>query len=371
MTEFQPIETSEDFNDELEADVYETDHKEMAKKSSRKKMRKLSVVVMIIILVIIATIAVFFSMKKLTMSPSKSNTDIMVVNLDVPSATETIARSLPHLIYGTAWKKDSTSILVEEAVLNGFRFIDTANQPKHYNEKGVGAGWTAAAKTLGLERKDFYLQTKFSKASDQDPNNVPYNTASSLPEMVFESVKGSLQNLQTDYLDALVLHSPYKSMDDTLTVWRAMESLVDDGTVLQIGISNCYKYDTLTELYDQVRIKPVILQNHLKTVTFDPRFLQFTREHNMQYQAFWTLTSNKHHLEKSEIKEMAARKNLSPQLYMYAFLLALQITPLDGSKSHQVDDADFMLKLQNGTLQVFQTKEEIDAMADALDMPLP
>jgi len=40
----------------------------------------------------------------------------------------------PFLIYGTAWKEDKTAELVEHAVEVGFRFIDTAAQPKHYNE---------------------------------------------------------------------------------------------------------------------------------------------------------------------------------------------------------------------------------------------
>jgi len=68
----------------------------------------------------------------------------------------------PHLVYGTAWKKEETARLVSEAVKSGFRFIDTACQPKHYNEAGVGNGWTAAAQELGLSRSDIWLQTKFT-----------------------------------------------------------------------------------------------------------------------------------------------------------------------------------------------------------------
>ncbi len=39
---------------------------------------------------------------------------------------------MPRLIYGTAWKKEATTQLVIQAILNGFRGIDTACQPKHY-----------------------------------------------------------------------------------------------------------------------------------------------------------------------------------------------------------------------------------------------
>jgi hypothetical protein len=40
---------------------------------------------------------------------------------------------MPKIIYGTAWKKDRTADLVVKAITLGFRGIDTACQPKHYN----------------------------------------------------------------------------------------------------------------------------------------------------------------------------------------------------------------------------------------------
>lgn len=39
---------------------------------------------------------------------------------------------MPRLIYGTAWKKERTASLVEQALRAGFRGVDTACQPKHY-----------------------------------------------------------------------------------------------------------------------------------------------------------------------------------------------------------------------------------------------
>ena len=48
------------------------------------------------------------------------------------------ALDMPRIIYGTAWKKDETQRLVVEALQLGFRAIDVACQPKHYNEPGVG-----------------------------------------------------------------------------------------------------------------------------------------------------------------------------------------------------------------------------------------
>ena len=80
----------------------------------------------------------------------------------------------PRILYGTAWKKTRTEELVRTAIQHGFRGIDTACQPKHYHEAGVGAG-VAACLNEGLSRAELYLQTKFTPLSGQDPNQIPYD----------------------------------------------------------------------------------------------------------------------------------------------------------------------------------------------------
>src|SRR5258708_12503450 len=106
---------------------------------------------------------------------------------------------VPRIIYGTAWKKADTQRLVNLAIQNGFRGIDTACQPKHYDEAGVGAGIAASLKQ-GLTRADLYLQTKFTSLSGQDPNRVPYNPNAPLPHHASQSSAPSLKNLQSNPL---------------------------------------------------------------------------------------------------------------------------------------------------------------------------
>ena len=65
------------------------------------------------------------------------------------------------IIYGTAWKIDRTAELVAEAIGHGFRGIDTACQPKHYHEPGVGEALDTCFQ-IGLNRYDIYLQSKFT-----------------------------------------------------------------------------------------------------------------------------------------------------------------------------------------------------------------
>ena len=87
------------------------------------------------------------------------------------------------MIYGTAWKKERTEALVTLALRSGFRAIDTACQPKHYNEAAVGTAVATLIAMGELEREQLFLQTKFTSLDGQD-HRVPYDRHAQLPEQV-------------------------------------------------------------------------------------------------------------------------------------------------------------------------------------------
>lgn len=135
----------------------------------------------------------------------------------VDSSASILEAQLPYLIYGTAWKKSRTADLVSRALSAGFRFVDTACQPKHYDEKLVGEGWTSAARELGIRRDDLFLQTKFTAVRGQDPQTVPYDAGATLEEQVRQSVRVSLRNLQVSGKGAapgFEKHAPFPPLVD-------------------------------------------------------------------------------------------------------------------------------------------------------------
>jgi diketogulonate reductase-like aldo/keto reductase len=270
--------------------------------------------------------------------------------VDAYSASKILKNGLPYLVYGTAWKKDESARLVQEAIQHGFRFIDTAGQPKHYNEGGVGDGIVAAIQELSLSRDDLWIQTKFSPIGGQDPTNIPYDPDADVEDQVLQSFEVSLKNLKTKYVDSLVLHSPYRTMEDTMKAWRIFEQLVDEGKVLQIGISNCYDIQVFQDLYGAARIKPAVLQNRFYSDSgFDIALREFCAEKGVIYQSFWTLTASRQALARPEIAKMAAGKDLTPQTLMYAFMMSMGHTPLDGttSKVHMMEDIAVMERIQS------------------------
>jgi diketogulonate reductase-like aldo/keto reductase len=239
----------------------------------------------------------------------------------------------PRILYGTAWKKETTAGLVELALRQGFRGIDTACQPKHYNEAGVGDG-VAACLSDELTRGDLYLQTKFTPISGQDPARVPYDRNATLSEQVLQSFAVSLENLQTQYLDCLVLHSPLPNDRQTLEVWRAMESLVSSGGVRQIGISNCYALEQLEALYRSAQVKPRVVQNRFHEQTgYDQDIRAFCEAHDMTYQSFWTLTANPHVLAHPAVTSVASRYARTPAQVFFRYLTQRGIVPLTGTRS--------------------------------------
>jgi diketogulonate reductase-like aldo/keto reductase len=257
------------------------------------------------------------------------------------STVMTAARiRMPRIFYGTAWKKDLTEALVGVAIRHGFRGIDTACQPKHYHEAGVGAA-VAACIASGLSRKEFFLQTKFTSVSGQDPTRIPYDPRASLADQVAQSFDVSLRNLQTHYVDSLVLHSPYPRGEQTFEVWRALEELVDRGCVRQLGISNCYSLDTLKTLHGGSRIKPAVVQNRFYAETgYDRELRGFCREQGIVYQGFWTLTANRKLLATEAVRSLAIRYGRTPEQILFRYLTQMDIVPLTGttSESHMSED---------------------------------
>ena len=263
------------------------------------------------------------------------------------------------IIYGTAWKEERTATLVEKAVRAGFRYIDTANQPKHYNEAGVGEGIANALKRVpGIRRSDITIQTKFSPAKGQDPDNMPFDPSAPLPDQVRSSLASSLKNLRTDYIDVLLLHSPLSTNEATMQVWRTFESFVADGTVRQLGLSNVYDLKTLKYIFEAALVKPTVLENRFyKKTNFDSEIRKFSKSHGIQYQSFWTLTAQRKELAGAPIQKIAASKGISAEMLMYAFVHAIGIVPISGttSEKHMAEDVSLMTRKS-----VFTNQDEED-----------
>ena len=266
--------------------------------------------------------------------------------------TTNTGMKMPRLIYGTAWKKERTTDLVVQAIRAGFKGIDTACQPKHYEEAGVGKA-LQRLKNHGIERETLFVQTKFTPLPGQDPHQVPYDSHAPIESQVAQSFETSKNNLQTEYVDSLVLHSPVAPYDLLMKVWNAMETIQKAGGARQLGISNCYDLELMKRLYGDAIVKPTVLQNRFYQETgYDQDLRHWCSNQEIVYQSFWTLTANPHILSSNSIQTIAEKYLKTEAQVFFRFLSQIGIVPLTGTctEQHMMEDLsifDFELSVDD------------------------
>ena len=116
--------------------------------------------------------------------------------------------------------------VIETAYENGINFFD------HADIYGAGQCETVFAEALAqtsIRREDIYLQSKCAIRP-----GVAFDFSK---EHIIKSVEGSLQRLQTDYLDTMLLHRPDTLMEPE-EVAEAFYELEKSGKVRYFGVSN-------------------------------------------------------------------------------------------------------------------------------------
>ncbi|HEV8242392.1 MAG TPA: aldo/keto reductase [Nitrospirales bacterium] len=243
---------------------------------------------------------------------------------------------LPTFMYGTAWKKEATTRLVQLAVASGFTAIDTANQLIHYQEALVGDALQALAKK-GITRDTLFLQTKFTPTNGQD-HRTPYDASADLTTQVRQSFDSSLTHLHTEYVDSYVLHGPYSRQGlgkADWEVWAAMEALYQSGKAKMIGISNVTA-GQLTQLCAQAKHKPMVVQNRCYAVLgWDKEVREICQAHGIIYQGFSLLTANSAVLADPEIRTIAKRLGTGSAQIIFRFAMHIGMLPLTGTTSQQ------------------------------------
>jgi diketogulonate reductase-like aldo/keto reductase len=266
---------------------------------------------------------------------------------------------IPAIMYGTAWKKEATTKLVELAVEAGFRAIDTANQLIHYQEALVGEG-LLALQQKGVARDALFLQTKFTSVNGQD-HRTPYDASADLTSQVKQSMDSSLLHLHTDYIDSYVLHGPYSRHSlgaSDWEVWAAIEELYGSGKTRMIGISNVTAQQ-LTELCAKAATKPMVVQNRCyASQGWDREVREICRAHEIIYQGFSLLTANPHVMSDSAVRSIAARLSTGPAQVVFAFAMQIGMLPLTGTTNAQHMKEDLQaeqFKLSAEELQHIET----------------
>lgn len=158
---------------------------------------------------------------------------------------------------------DEAEASVVSALQNGYRLIDTANA--YVNEKAVGR----AMKKSGLQREEIFLETKLWPSFYEQP----------------DAVEKTLQRLDTDYIDLLLIHQP---SGNYIAGYQQMEKAYKAGKVRAIGLSN-FNQEQVEEILSACEVKPTVLQTELHPYHQEPELKAFLLENGIVPQAWYPL----------------------------------------------------------------------------------
>lgn len=234
---------------------------------------------------------------------------------------------MPKLGYGVyQTPQDITKRCVLDAISAGYRLIDTAQA--YGNEEGVGD----AVKECGIAREELFITTKVWIS------NAGYDKAK-------KSIDESIEKLQTDYIDLLLIHQPF---GDYYGTYRAMEEAYSQGRVKAIGVSN-FMPDRLIDICKFVNVQPTV--NQIETHVFHQQqeAHEYMEKLNVQHQSWGPFAEGKKGLFNNRVlKDIGKKYNKTTAQVALRYLLQndVVVIPKTTHKERMIENInvfDFVL----------------------------
>lgn len=255
--------------------------------------------------------------------------------------------SIPKIALGT-WQVPRGEVVhpTEFALKNGYKHIDTAHS--YENAKGVGEG----IKASGVDRNEIFITSKVRGESKT------YERAAA-------DIDDQLNDLNTDYIDLMLIHAPTPwaefsrtdknrtshYYDENVAVWRALIDACEDKKVRAIGVSN-FNVDDLKYLIAETDVKPAINQIKYHIGYTQPEIVEFCKENGILVEAYSSLGTGKL-LDNPDIKKIADKYGKSiPQIALrYPLQKGLVILPKSVHEEYILDNAELDFEIEQSDME--------------------
>jgi diketogulonate reductase-like aldo/keto reductase len=186
--------------------------------------------------------------------------------VDIPDIKLNDGNAIPQIGFGLWKNKDAQEFAVafEAAAKAGYRHFDSAQA--YDNEHLLGKAWQKA----GLKREDIFITTKIMV------QHFGYNRAKS-------TFAESIEKLQTDYVDLLLLHFPVPVLRKK--TWQALEEIQAAGQAKSIGVSN-YTIRHLEEMKEYAKVTPAVNQVELHVFLQQPELIKYCQDNGIAVEAY-------------------------------------------------------------------------------------
>ncbi len=280
------------------------------------------------------------------------------------------------------WKIDPSEVgaVVSTAIELGYRHLDCACD--YGNEEGVGDGIRDALDAEICSRDDLWVTSKL------------WNTYHA-PEHVRPALQKSLDDLGLDYLDLYLIHFPISLMYVPIEsryppgwifnpdaenpqmefapvpiqqTWQAMEELVEEGLVKNIGFCN-FTTGLITDVLSYARIRPSVLQVELHPYLTQEKLIKYCEQENIAVTGFSPLGAlsyvpigmaekKESVLEEEAVAEIAERLEKTPAqvVLRWAVQRGTSIVPKTSQKERLKENLDlFDFKLDEADMQAISS----------------
>jgi 2,5-diketo-D-gluconate reductase A len=234
---------------------------------------------------------------------------------------------------------DIAAELLHAAFEAGYRRIDTA--AFYGNEQAVGE----AIRDSSLPRDEIFVTTKIWN-EDQGSARAA------------EAIDESLERLNIDYLDMLMIHWPKPHLNLFVETWLALEKAVAAGKVRGIGVSN-FQPAHLNQIIDSSSTVPAINQVELNPGFQQAEIRQFNSSLGIATEA-WSPIARGVFNENPVITELAKKHSKSPTQIIIRWHLDIGnlVIPKTASKSRLAENISvFDFKLDQEDLAAIATLE--------------
>ncbi len=218
---------------------------------------------------------------------------------------------MPSIGMGTYPLQDEAMVKAAIAATKcGYRAFDTAHA--YDNEVSVGNAIQEVYRVNGLKRADIFITSKIGDDHySGKPNGKLFyastpNEQKDIKGIVSKQLNETLKDLQTDYLDLLLIHWPHP--DYFVEVWKALEDQYRAGKVRAIGVSNCRERH-LKKLIEAGTIQPMVNQIELHPMNTKKELIAYCKEHDIQVEAYSPLMLAVRWKMKTHILKLLSRKH--------------------------------------------------------------
>lgn len=247
--------------------------------------------------------------------------------MSIPTRTLNDGSTIPAIGFGTyPLKQDEGITAITSALDNGYRLLDSA--VNYGNEIEVGKAAREWLKAHGVDRSELTVQTKLPG------RHHDYEAA-------INSGLESMDRLQLDQIDVMLIHWPNPITGKYRDAWRGLVELQRRGVVRTIGVSN-FTAEHLSHIIEDTGVTPAINQIELHPYFNQEQMRAVHAELGIVTQSWSPLGKREAPYQEQTVVDIAQAHSVTPAQVVLRWQVQLGNIPLPKSAtpSRQIENRD-------------------------------